>query len=112
MPRRTARRFARVAIRFASLAPALGPSPAPVGGAHAEVGPEGSREGGGGGKAVVERDRQDAPLAVVHQGAGGPLEPKPLDEREERLTADRPEDPVEVKGREGGNPGEALEGQV
>src|SRR5437773_327804 len=67
---------------------------------HAEVGLEGPCEGGGGGKAVIERDREDAAVAVVPEGAGRPFESKPLDEGEERLAADGSEDPVEVKGRE------------
>jgi hypothetical protein len=35
-----------------------------------------------------------------------------LDECEERLVGDRPEDTMEMKRREGGDLGEALEGEV
>ena len=61
---------------------------------------------------MIERDREDAAVAVVPEGIGRPFESKPLDEGEERLAADRPEDPVEVKGRERGDPGQAHEGQI
>ena len=61
---------------------------------------------------MIERDREDAAVAVVPEGVGRPFESKPLDEGEDRLAADGAEDPVEVKGRERGDPGEALEGEV
>ena len=61
---------------------------------------------------MVECRREDALVAMVAQGGRRALEPDPLDEGEEGLVRDRSEDPVEVKGREGGNPGELSEGEV
>src|SRR5215467_13081839 len=79
MPRPVRPSFALVAIRFASLAPPLGSTRAPVGGAHREVGLEGAREGRGGGEAMVEGNGQDAVVPVMHQGDGRSLQSKPLD---------------------------------
>ena len=104
--------FARLAIRFAPLAPALGAAGSPRRRAHTEVAPEGSRERGGRRKSVVERDRQDALVRVVDQGDRGPLEPEPLDESEQRLVGNRAEDTMEMKRREGGDLGETLESEV
>jgi hypothetical protein len=73
------------------------------------VAPERSRERGGRRKAVVERDREDALVRVVDQRDRGPFEPEPLDECEQRLVSDCPEDTMEMKRREGGVVGETLE---
>jgi hypothetical protein len=61
---------------------------------------------------VIERDREDALVTVVDQRDRGPLEPEPLDECEQRLVGDRPEDAMEMKRREGGDLGETLEREV
>ena len=61
---------------------------------------------------MVEGNGQDAVVPVMYQSEGRALHPKPLDEAEERLAADGPEDPVEVKGRERGHAREPIEGQV
>lgn len=58
---------------------------------------------------MIERDGEHALVPVMDQRERRPLEPEPLDEREQRLVDDRAEDPVEVKRRERGDVGEALE---
>ena len=104
--------FARLAIRFAPLAPALGAAGSPRRCAHTEVAPERSRERGGRRKAVVERDREDALVPMVDEHDRGTLKPEPLNECEKRLVGDRPEDAMEMKRREGGDLGEPLEREV
>ena len=103
--------FARLAIRFAPLAPALrAPSFA--------TSSRSSRSGPGTLRAKrcartkkpwSRRDREDTLVGVVNQRDRGPLEPEPLDECGKRLAGDRPEDTMEMKRREGGNLGETLE---
>jgi len=104
--------FARLAIRFAPLAPAPGAPRSPRRCAHTEVAPESARECGGRRKAVVERDREDALVPMVDEHDRGTLKPEPLNECEKRLVGDRPEDAMEMKRREGGDLGETLEGEV
>jgi len=104
--------FARLAIRFAPLAPALGAAGSPRRCAHTEVAPERSRERGGRRKAVVERDRENALVTMMDQRDRRPLEPEPLDESEKRLAGDCPEDTMEMKRREGGDLGEPLEREL
>lgn len=112
MPALAALCFARLAIRFAPLAPALGATHSPYRRAHTEVAPEGSRERGGRGKAVVERDSEDALVTVMGQRDRCALEPKPLDECEKRLVGYRSKDAMEMKRREGRDVGETLEEEL
>jgi len=105
-------RFARLAKRFAALAPAPGVAGPPLGRARAEVDPEGAGEAGGGREAVIERDREHALIRVVDQRDRGALEPLSLDEGRQCLAGDRPEDAVEVERREQGDPRQALEREI
>ena len=60
---------------------------------------------------MIEGHREDARTAGQQEGAGGLLDPLPLDEAEQRLPGDGPKHPVEVKRREGGHPGQLGQGQ-
>jgi hypothetical protein len=116
MARARRRGFARLAKRFAHLAPlpsapALSALPPPLPGGHAEVGAEGPREGGGRGEAVIERDLQDGWTRPRREDARRLLDALPLDVGGERLARDGPEDAVEVERGEGGLAAELGEAQ-
>jgi hypothetical protein len=61
---------------------------------------------------VVERHLEHAPIAGGQQCAGRSLQPEALDEGEERLPGDGPEDAMEVERREGRQPGEGGEREL
>ena len=61
---------------------------------------------------MVQRHFEHALVRMHGQGDGGPLDPQPLDEAEQRLSGGRLEDPVEMEGREGGDARQAREGEL
>ena len=61
---------------------------------------------------MIQRDREDALVAMTQEGAGRLLDPLAVDELEQRLPGDRGEDPMEVKRRERRHAGEGGKRQL
>ena len=61
---------------------------------------------------MVEGDPENTLVPVMDQRDGGVLEAEALDESEERLAGDRPEDAMEMKRGERGKPSETVEGKL
>ena len=61
---------------------------------------------------MVQGHLQDAPLRIVAQDGGCPLDSQPLDEAEQGLAGDGPEYAMEVKRRERGQSRQAGQREV